>query len=308
MKINTIHKMLIAIIILVGTIFTTCPVYAFALETLDKSLDFNDIKNKEGEILSIVNDFVGEENNDCIVDYSRAAKVYVDTNIFAYKSLSKGIIADLLDSAVYLWEIPVKVSDEEYVICTISKVPPMAEDTKRSLLDAKVFTEEELAEEEAKVGEWEIPTWANGKNHTDYIGNIEEVMGESFNPDDEKKLYLLGGTPNMRQPFGLIEMDGDYSILTLDPLISEEIASESDITIYGANIHNDIYSFTQVKNWINTLPPENENDGDTGYKDITKKEPISSKNSINYFIGIIPASIIILGGIIYVLYTKRKRL
>ena len=201
MKTNIIYKVLFLIIFMVATIFMTRPVYAFTIETLDDSLDYNEIQNKEDEILDVVCNFIEVEKNNLIVDYSRAVKVYVDTNIFAYERLSTDVIRSLLDNAVYFWEVPVKVSDGEYVICTVSKVPPISEEIKQDLLDAQIFTEDEIIEEESKVGQWEIPTWAESQNQTDYIGNIETYIGETFNPDDEIQLYLLGGTPNIRQPF-----------------------------------------------------------------------------------------------------------
>ncbi|RDU24802.1 hypothetical protein [Anaerosacchariphilus polymeriproducens] len=289
------------------TAFMSKPVYAYSIETLNDSSDFHEIKKMEDEIMKNARGFFADEaeNIDFTVDYSHAVKIYVDTNIFENNTITQDIVSNTIKQAVYIWEIPVKVAEDEYVICTVSRKPPIENEVKQELLNNGTYTEEEIQEAEAKVGQWMIAASSYDKTKKDYISEIEKVLGESFNKEDKKHLYLLGGTPNMRMPFGLLESNQKYSIMTLD-LIKPDTDSSSNARNLKEDLQtNTIYNFIKVKKWVSNLPPENA--GDSGYaKQITKKyfaiqDTKSSK--IPIIMGLVLMIIVV---IIIFLYLKQK--
>lgn len=73
---------MIAIFLLLLLYLNISDVYAYTIETLDKSTDLQEISNKEHEILNWTEGFFENENRktDYEIDYSRAVKIYVDTN------------------------------------------------------------------------------------------------------------------------------------------------------------------------------------------------------------------------------------
>ena len=63
-------------------IFHVSDTYAYSIETLDNNPDLQEISQMEDEILRWAKGAIEDENVDLQVDYSRAVKIYVDTNIF----------------------------------------------------------------------------------------------------------------------------------------------------------------------------------------------------------------------------------
>ena len=46
-----------------------------------------------------------------------------------------------------------------------------------------------------------FPAQNTDETEPDYIGKLESALGEPFHQADTDIVYLLGGTPKMRQPF-----------------------------------------------------------------------------------------------------------
>ena len=85
-------------------IFHVSDTYAYSIETLDNNPDLQEISQMEDEILRWAKGAIEDENVDLQVDYSRAVKIYVDTNIFENEELTFEILQDTLKDAVYIWE------------------------------------------------------------------------------------------------------------------------------------------------------------------------------------------------------------
>lgn len=253
----------IIIAILSMIIFHVSDTYAYSIETLDNNLDLQEISQMEDEILRWAKGAIEDENVDLQVDYSRAVKIYIDTNIFEQEELTAENLQDTLDNAVYIWEVPVKVSEDRYVIVTVSRALPIDEELQQELLEDGTYTQEELEMELEKVGSWTIPTAGYDETKPDYIGKLDSVLGETLNKEDLDMVYLLGGTPKMRQPFGVVCREGKYQIVTLDV-----VTGESDISAFSSEEsqelnENSIYSFEQVKEAIESMP-EVDDESDTG--------------------------------------------
>ena len=253
----------IIIAILSMIIFHVSDTYAYSIETLDNIPDLQEISQMEDEILRWAKGAIEDENVDLQVDYSRAVKIYVDTNIFENEELTPEILQDTLKDAVYIWEVPVKVSEDRYVIVTVSRALPIDEELQQELLEDGTYTQEELEMELEKVGSWTIPTAGYDETKPDYIGKLDSVLGETLNKEDLDMVYLLGGTPKMRQPFGVVCREGKYQIVTLDV-----VTGESDISAFSSEEsqelnENSIYSFEQVKEAIESMP-EVDDESDTG--------------------------------------------
>lgn len=146
---------------------------------------------------------------------------------------------------------------------TVSRALPIDEELQQELLEDGTYTQEELEMEFEKVGSWTIPTAGYDETKSDYIGKLDSVLGETLNKEDLDMVYLLGGTPKMRQPFGVVCREGKYQIVTLDV-----VTGESDISAFSSEEsqelnENSIYSFEQVKEAIESMP-EVDDESDTG--------------------------------------------
>lgn len=144
-------------------IFHVSDTYAYSIETLDNNPDLQEISQMEDEILRWAKGAIEDEHVDLQVDYSRAVKIYVDTNIFENEELTPEILQDTLKDAVYIWEVPVKVKDNSYVTVTVSRAVPIDEERQKELLETGVYTEEELEAALEKAGSWTIPTAGYGQ-------------------------------------------------------------------------------------------------------------------------------------------------
>lgn len=252
--------------------------YAYSIETLDSNPDLHEISRMEDEIYRWAQGAVEDENTNLQIDYSRAVKIYIDTNIFEQEELTAENLQDTLDNAVYIWEVPVKVSEDRYVIVTVSRALPIDEELQQELLEDGTYTQEELEMELEKVGSWTIPTAGYDETKSDYIGKLDSVLGETLNKEDLDMIYLLGGTPKMRQPFGVVCREGKYQIVTLDV-----VTGENDISAFSSEEsqelnENSIYSFEQVKEVIESMP-EVDDESDTGLAPTLKKENIKKENA-----------------------------
>ena len=65
-----------------------CDVCAYSIETLDNNPDLHEISQMEDEIYRWAQGAVEDENTNLQIDYSRAVKIYVDTNIFEQEELT----------------------------------------------------------------------------------------------------------------------------------------------------------------------------------------------------------------------------
>lgn len=112
-----IQKFLITVLIFLS--FNVWDVYAYSIETLNNSSDFQEISQMEEEIFRWAQGALESENQnaDLQIEYSRAVKIYIDTNIFENEELTPKILQTILNGAVYIWEVPVEVSENKYVDC-----------------------------------------------------------------------------------------------------------------------------------------------------------------------------------------------
>lgn len=250
-----IQKFLITVLIFLS--LNVSDVYAYSIETLNNSSDFQEISQMKEEILRWAEGALESEsrNADLQIEYSRAVKVYIDTNIFENEELTPKILQNILNGAVYIWEVPVKVSEDRYVIVTVSRSLPIDEELQKEFLENGTYTQEELETELEKAGSWTIATAGYDETKSDYIGRLESAFGEAYNEADSDVVYLLGGTPKIRQPFGVIFKDDKCKIIKL-------------------NDESGIYRFEQMKDIVNRIPK-----GDTMPEDI-----VVVKNKYSWYI------------------------
>lgn len=296
------NKFVIYLSIIAIAVFFCCtfPVYGYTIETLDRSADAEEIRGMENDLLDSVQGFFEFEDMEAFVDYPRAVKIYIDTNIFEYKNLSENNVASILEDTVYLWEVPVKTSEGKYIICTVSRKPPISEETRRELLEAGGQTEEELGEAIANVGQWTIASASYDETQTDYIDTIDGILGEGYHAEDERQLYLLGGTPNMRLPFALFGEEDDYKILVLDSWVLDRHYASSFTGKPSDDFQSkNIFDYETVQKYISKLPPE-DSMGDTGPK---LRDETQGSIYVFVFCGVVTAFFAL---IIYIRYKSKR--
>ena len=147
------------------------------------------------------------------------------------------ILQTILNGAVYIWEVPVEVSENKYVIVTVSRSLPIDEELQQELLENGTYTQKELEIELEKTGNWTNARASYDETKSDYIGRLESALSESYNEADSDVVYLLGGTPKIRLPFGVIFKDDECNIIKL-------------------NDEEGIYRFEQMKDIVNKIPKE----------------------------------------------------
>lgn len=188
----------------------------------------------------------------------------------------------------------------KYIICTVSRKPPISEEIQRELLEAGNQTEEELKEDIARVGQWTIASVSYDEEQSDYIDSIDGILGEGYQAEDEKQLYLLGGTPNMRQPFALFDEEGDYKILVLDSWVLDRHYAPGFVGEPSDDFQSEnIFDYETVQNYISKLPPE-DSMGDTGPK---LRDETQGSIYVFVFCGVVTAFLAL---IIYIRYKSKR--
>lgn len=302
---------------------------AFHLETLNESSDYQDIQEMEAELFECGMAFAqeGTSKEDLRIAYEKAVKIYVDTNIFESEKIDPEKLENILSHAVYLWEVPVELPTGGYVICTVSRALPIDEAVQQELLNQGIYTQEELNEQLAKTGQWEIPAYGYDETGKEYIGHLEDASKEQYDPEDSDMVYLLGGTPNFRQPFGLWCHESSYQIISISDssdLTLQQASAESALLEetgeqpQSASFDTDtdspsVYSFEEVQEILSHLPSE-QNDKVSGlgvnledYADGNSSETTAGNIPAFIFAGIAALLILTVGAAYIVIHKKRTK-
>ncbi len=245
--------------------------------------------NISDEIVTVVNEIY--ENRDIKVtaediDYSKAYKVYVDTNIFRLSTNKADKIKETLETGNYIYLLPIDVSDGTIVV-NLQKGLPLSENSK------KVLSLEEQQEVLDNVGKWIVSSvyfYENGNLNFDYERKLKSLIGVI--PEDT---MLVGSLPIFEDVVALIPNE-DGIIESIVPLST--LTKEKDLINYSTKNNSYIYSYKQIKEIANDLPDADPN---------IAGEAANIETDINYIM-IAFSVVLTLVIVAYMFYLKKKKI
>lgn len=266
-------------------------VFAFSISAFASDLSSNvenEVMNISDEIVTVVNEIY--ENRDIKVtaediDYSKAYKVYVDTNIFRLSTNKADKIKETLETGNYIYLLPIDVSDGTIVV-NLQKGLPLSENSK------KVLSLEEQQEVLDNVGKWIVSSvyfYENGNLNFDYERKLKSLIGVI--PEDT---MLVGSLPIFEDVVALIPNE-DGIIESIVPLST--LTKEKDLINYSTKNNSYIYSYKQIKEIANDLPDADPN---------IAGEAANIETDINYIM-IAFSVVLTLVIVAYMFYLKKKK-
>ncbi|WP_151409846.1 hypothetical protein [Anaerococcus sp. Marseille-P9784] len=267
-------------------------VFAFSISAFASDLSSNvenEVMDISDEIVTVVNETY--ENRDIKVtaediDYSKAYKVYVDTNIFKLSTNKADKIKETLETGNYIYLLPIDVSDGTIVV-NLQKGLPLSENSK------KVLSLEEQQEVLDNVGKWIVSSvhfYENGNLNFDYEKKLKSLIGVI--PEDT---MLVGSLPIFEDVVALIPNE-DGIIESIVPLST--LTKEKDLINYSTKNNSYIYSYKQIKEIANDLPDADPN---------IAGEAANIETDINYIM-IAFSVVLTLVIVAYMFYLKKKKI
>lgn len=267
-------------------------VFAFSISAFASDLSSNvenEVMDISDEIVTVVNEIY--ENRDIKVtaediDYSKAYKVYVDTNIFRLSTNKADKIKETLETGNYIYLLPIDVSDGTIVV-NIQKGLPLSENSK------KVLSLEEQQEVLDNVGKWIVSSvyfYENGNLNFDYERKLKSLIGVI--PEDT---MLVGSLPIFEDVVALIPNE-DGIIESIVPLST--LTKEKNLINYSTKNNSYIYSYKQIKEIANDLPDADPN---------IAGEAANIETDINYIM-IAFSVVLTLVIVAYMFYLKKKKI
>lgn len=267
-------------------------VFAFSISAFASDLSSNvenEVMDISDEIVTVVNEIY--ENRDIKVtaediDYSKAYKVYVDTNIFRLSTNKADKIKETLETGNYIYLLPIDVSDGTIVV-NIQKGLPLSENSK------KVLSLEEQQEVLDNVGKWIVSSvyfYENGNLNFDYERKLKSLIGVI--PEDT---MLVGSLPIFEDVVALIPNENGI-IESIVPLST--LTKEKNLINYSTKNNSYIYSYKQIKEIANDLPDADPN---------IAGEAANIETDINYIM-IAFSVVLTLVIVAYMFYLKKKKI
>lgn len=161
-------------------------------DCLETSSDFSEIQLLEDDICNIVAG-LGGNSKPKDIKFSKAAKIYIDTDIIKIHSKEQDDILNALKDSNYVWVIPIETEDEIYEV-TLARGLPLSDDAKA------VLTLEEQEEVRNNEGKWHVTSSAEGENTDNYI---EELLDYGEQVQDYSRIIIVGSQPGMQMPIAI---------------------------------------------------------------------------------------------------------
>lgn len=151
------------------------------------------------DIIIAVNELYGSELDHQIteadIDYGKAYKIYVDTNIFELPTNSIDEIRDVLENGTYIYLVPITIGTKTVVV-NVQKGLPLSEDAEA------ILSEQEKQEVIANTGKWiasVFTLYPAGDGRINYDAFLKNTIGNI--PDGT---LLVGGLPFFQDVVAII--------------------------------------------------------------------------------------------------------
>ncbi|MDR0520085.1 MAG: hypothetical protein LBG82_08590 [Clostridiales Family XIII bacterium] len=243
-----IKKPIFVIGVCVLLISSALPV--FAAESSAEYPSDMDVGHLKSEIASFINgtSFAEElsiKARSSDVDFSKAVKVFVDTNIMDFKTNNFNEIKMLLEKeSDAIFEVPVCV-DGHYFMANIQREIPLTGE-KRKLLD-----EAQLKEYDSKAGKWIVSSAGQFESKKEYE-TYYEGMTAGYT---DKEHLLVGGLPYFHLAVAIFP-DSEGEIGELVPTAPDAVPWETFGLSYDKKTELPKLDYKKIKSIINKLPKE----------------------------------------------------
>lgn len=278
------RKIIVAFITFIIVIINCISVFADTVPVFDNTeelyIDSEMIVETANKMLSEIVETPIEIDD---IDYSKALKVYIDTDILSNDEITVDKIQELINNSNYMYYLPVIIENKS-ICLTISKGKPVTERAK------EILEEEDIQKLQELEGRWYVPQVEVFTGEIDYINQMNTIIEKSNL--NVSNVYFFGGlSGNMPLVATCIE-DTDVKFKVIDKNRLNTQFGSTD----GKN-DNELYSFNQIKDIANEGKL---NEGEFG------SGAIIGKNSLNNIL-IIALIFVILIIITLLIYVKKRR-
>lgn len=264
--------------------------------------DYSEIIGLDEKIKQMINSIREDTNtenlpNDYKIDYTKANKIYVDTDIFSLETSKKQEVKEALDEGMYMWLLTLNIDNTAYQI-NISKGLPLNESLK------EVLTEEEIETIKEEEGRWIVVAIEifEGKS-INYEATIAKIL-KDINYESDVEILLCGGLKHIYQPVALVMNNEEVELLI--PLYDLEIrGTEKQINCIkpiAAHDLDGIYMYSGIKDAVNEMKdPNKDSVGSGAYIELSSEEHLVERRHP------IVITIALFGVAMAIIYSIRKR-
>jgi hypothetical protein len=209
-----------------------------------------DVKGLTGQVVDYLNEAYPDELDRQVtvedVDFSKAFKFYIDTDIFVLPSNDYGEIRQALEEGWFMFEIPVYIGQDTFTVNVVKGRPVDYENLSDRI------SEERIKELESQVDQWYLQGSTYFEDtHLDYYN----VTNERVDIYDQQPL-LVGGLPHFHYPVALYaNEDGDIGKLV--PISAAPSSYYGFLELDESTDENApaVFDYVKIKEIIATLPP-----------------------------------------------------
>lgn len=188
--------------------FTASPEYAEIISLEDEMLLWLEDACDYGELSIPAN---------LAIDFTRAVKLYVGTDIFSLNTQAKNVILEALEQGPYMWIVPVWIQDTQ-IMLEIVKGMPLNPDAEPYL------TEEQKEKIISQEGKWTVggytANWC-----PEYLTTIQNTLQTQRDCQD---YVLVGGLPGLEKPVALFMDDKSAKKVLMLQSYNQSIMSQSN--------------------------------------------------------------------------------
>ena len=269
---------------------------AFLLSIPAFATDFSgnaefELESVSNKIVTAINEVYGDKSvtvTAADVDFGKAYKVYVDTDVFELTTNSAAEIEAVLENGNYVYVLPVNTANGTVVV-NLQKGLPLSDNAKA------VLTEDEQQEVIDNVGKWTVSSLAfynSGNSNYNYEARLSNIIGEI-----PEGTLLVGSLPIFQDVVALIPNDAGM-IDSLIPVTD----TEYDSNLIGPTTRggSEIFSYERVKDIANNLP-----EADPELAGGTVVDNIEARHPMFLFYGVIIALVVIVCSISFFFARKK---
>ena len=198
---------------------------------LVNSHDKTSIEELAPEILDMANSFETDGFHAELSDiaFDDAYTIYVDADIIENQPDDPLELAELLEQADVVWNIPV-YSNNETVIVQVSRALELDE------IDQSQLTDDEIADAAESAGKWQTVASTLYDKNADET-NITDALSEYNSGSGQYEAVLVGGEPGIQSVIAVIT-DGDSVSGAVS--LKRDITFDADKQTRSGNSHNEV--------------------------------------------------------------------
>ncbi len=259
------------------------------IETLGEAhKDYIEIIGLDEEIKQMINSISTDMNlgnlpSNYTIDYRKANKIYVDTDIFALESSKREDVKKLLEEGDYMWLLTLDIENTAYKI-NISRGLPFDESLK------DILTEKEIETIKAQEGKWTVAAigFEEGKSIS-YGESITDRLKDT-NYEIEGEIVLCGGLKHIHQPVALLMGKEEVELLiALHDLQLE--GREEEINLLKPTLAQEtegVYLYSKIKDTVNKMEiPDKDSVGAGGSIDLSSPTRYPKELIAALFLGLL---------------------